>query len=79
MRRYDLVEVTWDDATDLDPGWTDKVKPDPAIATSAGYLIYRDESYIILAQDCDAAGEHNGRGQIPIGMVKNIEILKKKD
>ena len=78
-RHYDLVEITWDDASDLESGWTSKVKPEPAIALSAGYLIYQDEHYIILAQDCDAEGEHNGRGQIPRGMVKEITTLRKKD
>lgn len=80
MRRpFDLVEITWDDATDLESGWTSKVKPEPAVAISAGYLIYQDDRYIILAQDCDAEGEHNGRGQIPKGMVQKIEVLKKRD
>ena len=78
-RHFDLVEITWHDATDLPSGWTSKVTPEHAVAMSAGYLIYEDEEYIILGQDCDAEGEHNGRGQIPRGMVKHIEILKKKD
>jgi hypothetical protein len=77
-RHFDLVELTWDDATGLDAGWTDEIEPVPTQPLSAGYLIYEDADYIILAQDCDGA-EHNGRGQIPRGMVKKIEVLKKKD
>ena len=78
-RRYDLVEILWHDAADMESGWTSKVKPEPAIAMSAGYLVYQDKDHIVLAQDCDGAGEHNGRGQIPRGMVKQIKVLKKKD
>jgi hypothetical protein len=78
-RHYDLVEITWVDASDMESGWTSKIEVTPAMARSSGYLVYQDEEHIVLAQDNDGDGEHNGRGQIPAGMVKNIEVLKKKD
>jgi hypothetical protein len=55
------------------------VRPEPALALSAGFLVYQDDEHIVLAQDTDADGEHNGRGQIPRGMVKSLKVLKKKD
>lgn len=78
-RHYDLVEIVWWDASDMEAGWTSSVNPEPAVAMSAGYLVHRDAHHIVLAQDCDGEGEHNGRGQIPLGMVKLIKVLKKKD
>ena len=78
-RHYDLVEVTWVDASDMESGWTTKVKPEPALAMSAGYLVFQDKDHLVLAQDTDGKGEHNGRGQIPRGMVKQIKVIKKKD
>ena len=63
----------------MESGWTTKVKPEPALAMSAGYLVFQDKDHLVLAQDTDDKGEHNGRGQIPRGMVKQIKVLKKKD
>lgn len=77
---FDIVFVVWDDATELPAGWTDET-PDvePALATSVGFLIKETKDHIILALDCDANGHHNGRSQIPRGMVKSIKVLRKKD
>ena len=76
---YDLVEVIWDDASDMEQGWVDKVTPEPAFALSAGFLVHQDANYVVLALDTDPTGQHNGRGQIPRGMVKKIKVLRKKD
>lgn len=77
---FDLVEVWWDDATDLESGWTDKVEDiKHALALSVGFLIKETKEHIVLALDTDADGQHNGRSQIPRGMVKKIKVLKKKD
>lgn len=77
---WDIVEVTWDDATELPAGWTDEVAEiEPALALSVGFLIKETKDHIILALDCDANGHHNGRSQIPRGMVKRIKVLRKKD
>jgi hypothetical protein len=72
--------VIWDDASELTGGWTKEIeKNEPALAMSAGYLVSKTKEHIILAQDTDSEGHHNGRGQIPIGMVKQITIVRKKD
>lgn len=77
---FDLVEVIWDDAAGLRHGWlaiADTVVPQ--LALSVGFLIKDTPDHIIIAQDTDADGGHNGRSQIPRGMVKNIKVLRKKD
>ena len=79
-QHFDLVEVWWNDATELESGWADKVeKPEPALALSAGFLIYQDKDHLIIALDTDENGHHNGRSQIPRGMVKKLRVLRKKD
>ena len=79
-QHYDLVEVWWDDATEMEHGWKDEVeKPKPALALSAGFLIRKDKDHIVIALDTDEQGMHNGRGQIPAGMVKKINVLRKAD
>lgn len=77
---YDLVEVIWDDAAGHESGW---LKPDaltisPALVLSVGFLLVCDKQYVVLAQDVDEDGGHNGRTQIPRGMVKKLKVLKKK-
>jgi hypothetical protein len=77
---FDLCEVWWDDATDLESGWSDKVEElKPALALSVGFLVKETKDHIVLALDTDADGQHNGRSQIPRGMVKKIKVLRKKD
>jgi len=80
LQKYDLVEVIWDDAAGLRDGWkaTNEL-PDPYIALSVGFLLQAGPEHIIIAQDVDAESSHNGRTQIPRGMVKHIKILRKKD
>jgi len=79
-QNYDLVEVIWDDAAGLRDGWTAKhEKPEPYIALSVGFLIHDGDDHILIAQDTDSEGSHNGRTQIPRGMVKKMKVLRKKD
>ena len=79
-QHYDMVEVVWDDAAGFKDGWKDKTDPiEPQLALSVGFLIVDDTDHIILASDTDERGAHNGRTQIPRGMVKKIKILRKKD
>lgn len=78
--QYDLILVQWDDAAGLRNGWMDRLEqPKPQLALSSGFLIVDNGDHIIIAQDTDADGGHNGRTQIPRGMVKKIRILRKKD
>lgn len=77
---WDMVEVIWDDASELTAGWTDEIeKTEPALTLSVGFLIKETKDHIVIAQDIDDNGHHNGRSQIPRGMVKKIKVLKKKD
>lgn len=79
-QHYDLYEIWWDDAAGLRHGWMDrseKVKPQMVI--SVGFLIVDEPDHIIIAQDTDDTGAHNGRTQIPRGMVKHMKLMRKKD
>ena len=77
---HDLVEIWWDDATELEAGWREDVdEPEPMLALSVGFLVWETKDHIILAQDTDGQGSHNGRGQIPKGMVKKMKVLRKRD
>ena len=79
-QHYDEVRVLWDDAAGLRHGWMDRLEvPKPQLAMSKGYLIVDNPDYIIIAQDTDGDGGHNGRTQIPRGMVRRIQITRKKD
>jgi hypothetical protein len=77
---YDAVEIWWDDAAGLRHGWMDRTeKPKAQMVISLGFLIVDEPDHIIIAQDTDDGGAHNGRTQIPRGMVKKMKILRKKD
>lgn len=79
-QHYDLVEVWWDDAAGLDGGWKARMdKLEPQMIVSVGFVVVDNEQYLIIAQDTDAEGSHNGRTQVPRGMVKNVRVLRKKD
>ena len=79
-QHYDLVLVTWDDAAGLKHGWTSKNEAiEPYIVTSVGFLIRESQDHILIAQDTDGEGSHNGRTQIPRGMVKKMKVLRKRD
>ena len=78
--KYDLCLVQWDDAAGLRDGWkASHEKPSPYIALSSGWLIHDGPDHIVIAQDTDEEGSHNGRTQIPRGMVKHIKVLRKAD
>lgn len=80
FQHFPMVEVWWDDATEMEAGWTDEVtKSVPSLALSAGFLLQKNKDYVIIALDTDEQGHHNGRSQIPAGMVKKIKILRKAD
>ena len=80
FQHFDMVEVIWDDASELTSGWSDEIeKTEPALALSVGFLINETKEHIVIAQDTDEQGHHNGRSQIPRGMVKRIKTLRKKD
>lgn len=77
--QFDLVEVIWEDAAAHKPEWTTEVSVCNSLVRSAGYLIYCKRDCVVIAQDLDSEGEHNGRTQIPRGMVKSMKVLRRKD
>lgn len=77
---YDWVAVQWDDAAGLRHGWMDKAeKPKPQLALTLGFLIVDTPEHIIIAGDTDEDGGHNGRTQIPRGMIRKVRVIHKKD
>lgn len=79
-QHYDLVEVIWNDASDLIGGWSKEIEADePALALSVGFLVRETKEHIVIALDTDGEGNHNGRSQVPRGMVKKMRVLRKKD
>lgn len=79
-QQYALVEIWWDDAAGLRHGWMDRSEqPKPQMVISVGFLIVDTTDHIIIAQDTDSEGAHNGRTQIPRGMVKKLRVLRTKD
>lgn len=81
FQNYDLVEVIWDDAAGLGRGWMDHSldPPKPWLVISVGFLVNDGLDHIIIAQDTDLEGSHNGRTQIPRGMIRKMKVLRKKD
>lgn len=80
QQHYPLVEVIWNDASDLTSGWKKDIEEDePSLALSVGFLIRETKEHIVIALDTDGEGHHNGRSQIPRGMVKKMRVLRKKD
>jgi hypothetical protein len=80
-RIYPLVEVLWDDATEL-KGWKEEHEEEelkPSLILSVGFLVKKTKTHIVIAQDLSEDRMRNGRSQIPMGMVKRIKVLKKKD
>jgi len=79
-QHWPLVEVWWVDASEMAHGWADEVpKPEAALVLSVGFLLSSDKDHVVIALDTDEQGMHNGRGQIPTGMVKKIKVLRKAD
>ena len=61
-------------------GWESDLEPPAmAMALSVGFLIHKDKNHYVIALDTDEEGSHNGRSQIPTGMVKKVKILRKAD
>lgn len=69
----------WDDAAAHENGWTDTVMVGPQMVLSVGFLVYCKKDYVVIAQDIDGDGGHNGRTQIPKGMVKKMKVLRRAD
>lgn len=77
--RYPLVVVDWRDSMTWD-AWHDLDEPqEPVKIKTAGYLVFKDKTYIVLAPTLrDQEGENRGGGTwtIPCGCVTKIKRLK---
>ena len=75
---FDLVCVTWDDA-EVDSGWDKVAEPKEALVLTVGFMMKKTKKHIVIAASI-TAGEYNTnqRIQIPMGMVKKIDVLKEK-
>lgn len=78
-QHYALVEVIWEDCAGMDSGWAKTIKVNPVLIRSAGFLVLCDKNHVVIATDTCGEGEHNGRTQIPKGMVKEMKILRRAD
>lgn len=78
-QEFDLIECVWNDACDHPSGWEDKVKVKPHLVLSVGFLLSKSKGHIVMAMDVDEGSMHNGRAQIPLGMVKSLKVLRKAD
>ena len=77
--KFDLVEVTWDDASSLEHGWVDPAdeKLQPQLVKTVGFLVSESDQYLVIASTTDGTWV-NGRFQIPRGMVKSVKPLRRK-
>ena len=77
-QKYPLVEIIWDDAAGLRHGWElDVDKLEPQLVRSIGFLLFDGPDHVIIAMDLDGEGQHNGRSQIPKGMLRQMRTLRK--
>lgn len=75
----ELVEIRWDDATNLEADWVDpsEEKPVPQMVTTVGFLVAQTEDHLVICHTTD--GTHvNGRFQIPRAMIKKMRSLRQK-
>ena len=80
FQHFDHIEVWWDDASELEQGWEkDFDSTEYQLALTRGFNVFEDEEHLVLCLDCDGKGFHNGRSQIPKGMIKYRKVLRKKD
>ena len=81
---YPIVEIWWDDATNLNMGWKSKKEFEEEsdkmeMIISVGFLVRETPDHIVVAMDLDRDGQHNQRGQIPRAMIKKIKVLRVAD
>ena len=78
MKKKVRVEVTWEDATSLDP-WTEMDEArdlETAKCTTIGYLIFKDNERVVIASNVSEDDEAFGITCIPRGCITKIKKLK---
>lgn len=73
--KYDLVEITWEDAASSH-GWEEleETDIDEQLALTVGFLIKENGSRVVIAGTCGTT-DSNNRIQIPRGMIRNMKVL----
>lgn len=77
-KSYPLVEVTWADSSST-TGWQREVDTVPLTCWSAGYLVHKDKTSVVVALNASSNLSRNSFGDtivIPAAVVKNIRKLK---
>lgn len=77
-KRPKLVQIVWEDIAPHEGSWISrtKVKPQPAVMESVGWLILNDPQYVILAQDYDHKDNMvAGVATYPKGCVRTINEI----
>lgn len=78
--RYDLVFVTWDDASSLPIGWAqdDEIKPKPELAYTVGFMLKRNKDHLVIASTLDDEKASNHHFQIPRKMIRSQIVIVKR-
>lgn len=80
--KYPIVWVIWDDA-EGEAGWSEEPPAPlgPTLATTIGFLIRNEESYVLIADSYfEGSKTIGGTNKIPRGMIVSMQevILSKK-
>ena len=78
--RHDLILVTWDDAGELGLGWIQdsEIQVKEMLVHTIGFCLKRTRSHIIIASTVSEPYANHAQFQIPVKMVKKVEIIAKK-
>lgn len=80
-RKPSHVRLVWKDIAAHDGTWVERkrVKPEPAIMESIGWLVYDREDYVILAQDYHASNDMvAGLSTYPRGCIISLTLVKEQ-
>jgi len=79
-----LIVVEWEDIVSTDSGWhtlqeaKDFVETENGIVTQVGFLLRKDEKYLIMTESYFKRGTVGVVIRIPIGVVRRIEEVDVK-
>ena len=81
MQNIPMVRVTWKDAQDSDGSWTsleDIIAHEPATCQEVGWLVYQDDTKIIVMRSRICTGDEleEGGAHIATDWVTEVEKLK---
>jgi hypothetical protein len=70
-----LVEVEWEDANAF-VGWAHREEPELAPCRSAGYLVARSETAVLIAGSVCSDGQSTNCIALPLGWITSARRLK---